>query len=231
VHSRAAWAAGGSRPYCRPRACGEPIGSSGGRPAASSRLLPYYLNLALDSGVKPREISEIITHLAFYSGWANAMSAVVIAKDIFAERKIGDDQLPAASPSLLPIDEAWETARATRVGGQFGATFPGMVQNTTDVLFLDLWLRPDLAPRDRSLVTVSALIASGQIGVSEVTYYRWRQEFGGLKTEQVKRLKDLELENSRLRKAPCAAHVADGYGLVIALTANECAICATSSGR
>jgi transposase InsO family protein len=37
--------------------------------------------------------------------------------------------------------------------------------------------------------------------VSEVTYYRWRQEFGGLKIEQVKRLKDLELENSRLRKA------------------------------
>src|SRR5262249_26214766 len=42
-----------------------------------------------------------------------------------------------------------------------------------------------------------------QIGVSEVTYYRWRQEFGGLKTEQVKRLKDLELENSRLRKGVC----------------------------
>jgi len=40
-----------------------------------------------------------------------------------------------------------------------------------------------------------------QIGVSEVTYYRWRQEFGGLKTEQVKRLKELETENCRLRKA------------------------------
>jgi transposase-like protein len=40
-----------------------------------------------------------------------------------------------------------------------------------------------------------------QIGVSEVTYYRWRQEFGGLKTEQVKRLKDLETENARLRRA------------------------------
>ncbi len=39
-----------------------------------------------------------------------------------------------------------------------------------------------------------------QIGVSEVTYYRWRQEFGGLKTEQIKRLKDLELENGRLRR-------------------------------
>jgi len=40
-----------------------------------------------------------------------------------------------------------------------------------------------------------------QIGVSEMTYYRWRQEFGGLKTEQLKRVKNLELENSRLRKA------------------------------
>jgi transposase-like protein len=35
-----------------------------------------------------------------------------------------------------------------------------------------------------------------QIGVSEVTYYRWRQEYGGLKTDQVKRLKELEQENS-----------------------------------
>src|SRR5262249_44256739 len=39
-----------------------------------------------------------------------------------------------------------------------------------------------------------------QIGVSEVTYYRWRQEFGGLKTEQVKSVKDLELADSRVRK-------------------------------
>ena len=39
------------------------------------------------------------------------------------------------------------------------------------------------------------------IGVSEVTYHRWGNEFGGLKLDQVKRLKELELENSRLRKA------------------------------
>jgi len=39
------------------------------------------------------------------------------------------------------------------------------------------------------------------IGVTEVTYYRWRNEYGGLKSDQVKRLKDLETENSRLRKA------------------------------
>jgi putative transposase len=40
-----------------------------------------------------------------------------------------------------------------------------------------------------------------QIGVTEVTYYRWRQEFGGLKRDQVKRLKELETENGRLRRA------------------------------
>ena len=39
------------------------------------------------------------------------------------------------------------------------------------------------------------------IGVSEVTYYRWRREYGGLKSDQVRRMKDLETENQRLRKA------------------------------
>ncbi len=39
------------------------------------------------------------------------------------------------------------------------------------------------------------------LGMTQVTYYRWRREFGGLQTDQVKRMKDLELENQRLRKA------------------------------
>ena len=91
------------------------------------------------------------------------MAAVAVAKDVFAERKIATHQLPAASPSLLALNEAAEADRAKRVGEQFGAVFPGVVQYTTDVLFRDLWLRPGLAPRDRSLVTVSSLIASGQI--------------------------------------------------------------------
>jgi len=47
--------------------------------------------------------------------------------------------------------------------------------------------------------TVAKAIRS--IGVTEVTYYRWSQEYGGLKSDQVKRLKDLEQENARLRKA------------------------------
>jgi 4-carboxymuconolactone decarboxylase len=55
------------------------------------------------------------------------------------------------------------------VGEQFAAVAPGVVDYTTDALFRDLWLRPDLAPRDRSLVTVGALIATGQ--VAQMTYH------------------------------------------------------------
>ena len=47
--------------------------------------------------------------------------------------------------------------------------------------------------------TVAEAIRS--IGVTEVTYYRWRTEYGGLKGDQVKRLKELEAENLRLRRA------------------------------
>jgi 4-carboxymuconolactone decarboxylase len=69
---------------------------------------PYYVQLALDAGVKPAELSEIITHLAFYSGWANAMAAVVITKEIFAKRGIDADQLPQAFVQHLPLNESAE---------------------------------------------------------------------------------------------------------------------------
>ena len=144
--------------------------------------MPRYFNLALDNGVNPGELSEIIAHLAFYSGWANAISAITVAKDVFAARHIGADELPAASPSLLPLDKEAEAKRASGVEQQFGSVAPGIVQYTTDVLFRDLWLRPDLAPRDRSLVTVSALIANGQ--VAQVTYHLNRAMDNGLIAEQ-----------------------------------------------
>ena len=56
---------------------------------------------------------------------------------------------------------------------------------------------------------VDVLVSQGQtvadairsIGVTEVTYYRWRQEYGGLKSDQVRRMRELETENQRLRRA------------------------------
>ena len=47
----------------------------------------------------------------------------------------------------------------------------------------------------------NAATAARAIGVTEQTYYRWRKEYGGLQTNQVKRLKEMEKENQRLRRA------------------------------
>jgi 4-carboxymuconolactone decarboxylase len=140
--------------------------------------LPSYLHRALDHGVKPAELSEVITHLAFYSGWGNALAAAAVAKEVFQVRGIGTDQLPPASGPLLPMDEAAESKRATAVEQNVGPVSAGVVQYTSDPLFHDLWRRPALAPRDRSLVTVSALIASGQ--VAQVPYHLNRAMDNGL---------------------------------------------------
>ncbi len=74
-------------------------------------LLDEQLRLALDNGVKSAELSEIITHLAFYAGWGSAMTATAVAKNVFAERNIGADQLPKAEVTPLPLNEETEAAR------------------------------------------------------------------------------------------------------------------------
>ncbi|MBV8970477.1 MAG: carboxymuconolactone decarboxylase family protein [Verrucomicrobia bacterium] len=144
--------------------------------------LSSYLNRALDNGVKAAELSEVITHLAFYSGWGNAMAAAAVAKEVFQARGIGADQLPPAAGPLLPMDEPAESKRAASVEQNVGPVSPGVVQYTSDPLFHDLWRRPALAPRDRSLVTVSALIASGQ--VAQITFHLNRAMDNGLTKAQ-----------------------------------------------
>jgi 4-carboxymuconolactone decarboxylase len=132
----------------------------------------------LDQGVTPREISEIVTHLAFYAGWYNGTAAAIAAGSVFSERGIGADQLPPASPNLLPLDQAAEDNRARTVEQMVGFISPGLVEDTGAVLFRDLWLRPDLAPRDRSIVTVAALITSGQF--AQIGYHLGRAMDNGL---------------------------------------------------
>jgi 4-carboxymuconolactone decarboxylase len=125
--------------------------------------LAYHLNLALDNGVKASEISEVINHLAFYTGWGNATATILVTKEVFTSRGITPDQMPPVSPPLLPIDQASEKVRRAYVDKNVGPVSAGLVHYTSASLFHDLWLRPGLAPRDRSLVTVSALIATGQV--------------------------------------------------------------------
>jgi 4-carboxymuconolactone decarboxylase len=145
--------------------------------------LTYHVGLALDNGVEPSEISEIITHLAYYAGWRNAVDAVGPTQAAFTQRGIGTNQLAPARPdSLLPLDEEAEARREAAVDQSYGDVAPGVVQYTTDALFRELWLRPGLAPRDRSLVTVSALIASGQ--AEQVSFHLNRAMDNGLTQEE-----------------------------------------------
>ncbi|HEV2596478.1 MAG TPA: carboxymuconolactone decarboxylase family protein [Sphingomicrobium sp.] len=53
-----------------------------------SNELPFHLRKALENGVTREEIIEVITHLAFYSGWPTASTAVGIARQVFAETEI-----------------------------------------------------------------------------------------------------------------------------------------------
>ncbi|PWR23075.1 (R)-mandelonitrile lyase [Zavarzinia compransoris] len=119
-----------------------------------------HVRRALDNGVLPAEIGELITHLAFYSGWPNAISAVTEAKKIFDERGIGP--VAGSDRARIELAAAAEAARAGTVDTTVGPTAPALADLTNRVLFGDLWRRPELSPRDRSLVTMAALVAIGQ---------------------------------------------------------------------
>jgi 4-carboxymuconolactone decarboxylase len=117
--------------------------------------LTGHFNRALTHGVHPTEIVEIITHLAFYAGWPCAMSSVSVMQQVFNTRGIGPEQIVQSTSDELPVSEV-ESARYA------GVAAPALVEFTERVVIGDLWARPELAPRDRSLVTIATLIAQGQ---------------------------------------------------------------------
>ena len=141
-----------------------------------------HIRLALDNGVKPSEIGALITHLAFYSGWPNAMSAVGVARQVFAERGLDPAQITPPTSEPLQSDAQSETRRRAAVDEATGSTAPELARYTNDVLFGDLWRRTDLAPRDRSLITVAALISQNQS--AQLTFHLNRAMDSGLTREQ-----------------------------------------------
>ncbi|RZT29061.1 carboxymuconolactone decarboxylase family protein [Cupriavidus agavae] len=147
-----------------------------------SAQMTSHINLALDNGVTPREIVGLVTHLAFYTGWPNGMSVVGIAREVFNKRGISSDQYRPASDELVPVDAAAEAKRAAAVAATVTPIAPELARYTDDVLFADLWRRPDLAPRDRSLVTMAALVARGQL--DQVPFHLNRAMDNGLTQTQ-----------------------------------------------
>ena len=150
--------------------------------------MPRHLKLALDNGVTPGELSEIIVHMAFYAGWPSALSAVEVAAGIFSERGFSIDQLPDVSPQLLSIEEVVpdEAIRAGFVGTHVAPVSPALAHYTDSLLYHEVWLRPGLAPRDRSLVSVCALIATGV--TQFLPFYLGRAITHGLTKEEISEL-------------------------------------------
>jgi 4-carboxymuconolactone decarboxylase len=147
-----------------------------GKPAQ----LAGHLGRALDNGVQPREASGVLAHLAIYSGWPSAVSALDIYDQVYTARKIDTTALTPAAPRLSAAASA--DARAKTVHDEFGSVAPKFVELTNTVVFDDLWRRSDLSPRDRSLVTLAALAASGD---DEIEVYLRRGLESGLTPAQI----------------------------------------------
>jgi 4-carboxymuconolactone decarboxylase len=121
--------------------------------------LAGHLGRALDNGVTPMEASGLLAHLAIYCGWPSAVAALEAYDQVYTARKIDTEALRAVGArSSTPVGNA---ARANAVGDAVGAIAPKFVQLTNEVVFGDLWRRPDLGVRDRHLVTVAVLAATG----------------------------------------------------------------------
>jgi 4-carboxymuconolactone decarboxylase len=105
------------------------------------------------------EASGVLTHLALYSGWPNAVSALEVYDRVYTARNIDFSALQAAVPALTPA--ASDAAGAQSVAAQFGTVAPKFAELTNRVVFGDLWRRSDLSVRDRSLVTIATLAAMG----------------------------------------------------------------------
>ncbi|MBY5645907.1 carboxymuconolactone decarboxylase family protein [Rhizobium leguminosarum] len=140
-----------------------------------------HVRRALDNGLKPDEIGEVITHLAFYTGWPNAMSAVTETKKVFNERGIGP--VLSSEADRIELEAAAEAARTATVDANVAPTAPALADLTNRTLFGDLWQRPDLSARDRSLVTMTALIAIGQS--EQLPFHANRAMDNGLSSSEV----------------------------------------------
>jgi 4-carboxymuconolactone decarboxylase len=148
-----------------------------GKPAQ----LAGHLGRALDNGVRPSEASGLLAHLAVYCGWPSAVSALDVYEQVYTARKVDTAALATVGPLLsAPPSDA---ARARALNDDLVSVAPKFVELTTGMVFDDLWRRPDLTPRDRSLVTIAALAAMGDD--DQLDFYLRRGIESGLTRAQI----------------------------------------------
>lgn len=127
---------------------------------AHTKQMVGHFTRALANGVKPVELQEIITHLAFHIGWPCAMSAVAVMQSVYETQGVPPEELVQQDTPLLA--PGTETERHAALADDLGDTLPATVAFDHATVNGDLWRRPELSPRDRSLATVAALIAAGE---------------------------------------------------------------------
>lgn len=131
---------------------------------AQGRLasLSFQLTFALENGVKPQELAATLSHLVYYSGLNAAVEAESVLAQVFHDRGVKLSSLKVAEAKPVADEDAAKAQREV-VNSMVGDVSPGLAHFSNTSLNGDLWLRDDLAPRDRSLVTISALITQGNI--------------------------------------------------------------------
>jgi 4-carboxymuconolactone decarboxylase len=121
--------------------------------------LAGHLGRGLDNGIQSGEASGLLAHLAIYSGWPSAVSALDVYEQVYTARHVDTGVLRTMGPRLAA--PASDASRAKTAADRWSAVAPKFVELTNTVVFDDLWRRSDLTPRDRSLVTLAALAATG----------------------------------------------------------------------
>jgi 4-carboxymuconolactone decarboxylase len=151
--------------------------------AGRTQQLTGHTGRALDNGVLPVEIAGIITQLAFYAGWPLAVSAISVVDEVFRRRGIDRASLRQGwDRQLLPVP-ASDAARAALVDQSVGTAAPALADYTNRLLFDDLWRRADLSPRDRSIVTIAGLIATGDH--EQLTFHMKRGMENGITQDEL----------------------------------------------
>ncbi|WP_248768310.1 carboxymuconolactone decarboxylase family protein [Pseudomonas sp. MWU12-2345] len=116
----------------------------------------YYFIKALDCGLRPSELSELMTHLACYASFPYTFGAIAVLKDIFVEREIVLDEFPDESQACGAEKCAYMPTTSV--------PFSEALQHfTADLLEAEIWHRPGLALRDRTLATFCAVAAQGNL--------------------------------------------------------------------
>ncbi len=137
--------------------------------------LRLHMGRALDNGVTQTEISEIIAHVLWYSGFPTGVNAARVAAEVFAERNL--PAIPAAASSRQPpLEPELEFPDAYPQA-------PYLRDLLNQVLYAETWKRTELSPRDRSMITVA--VGTALYASSEVRYHVGRALNNGVTQDEI----------------------------------------------